>query len=90
MTKIQGHDLDSMLKISGRSHSSYDYIGDANIAKIREQVGKSDPFNKKRKKIDFFERSTGSVFAGMTREKLMTFVKTNKKNLSKQYPDQHL
>ena len=81
LTKIHTHDLDSMMRSGGSSQSSYDYVGETNREKIRENVKSSDPFS---------TSSAGSVFAGLTRAKLTFFIETNKKNFIKQYPDKHL
>ena len=90
MTKIQDHDLDSMLRNSVSSQTSHDYVGDRNRGKIREKIKKADPFSRSRSKFDYIQKSSGSVFAGLTNAKLDTFVETNSSNFIKQYPDKHL
>ena len=72
------------------STTSHDYIGDDNRAVMSEEVHKVDPFNTKRVKVKFYDKSMGSPFAGLTQEKVDKFVKRNKKNFERKFSEKLL
>ena len=76
-----------MLLNSTASSSSHDLIGDDRRAIMADEVGKIKPFNTNRNKVDFFDKSMGSPFAGLTIAKIDSFVERNKKNFVRKFDE---
>ena len=85
VNSITNHDLESMLCTSYSSTTSYDYIGEEKRRIIAEEVSRVNPFSKNREKITFYEKSSGSPFAGMTNEKIDKFLKRNCANFKRRF-----
>ena len=74
-----------MLFTSSGSTSSHDYMGDDRRAVMAEEIAKVNPFNTNRKKVTFFDKSMGSPYAGLTKEKVDRFVVRNKSNFKRKF-----
>ena len=79
---ILEHDRESLLQ-SRVTQSSYDYVGPERRSSIAEQLEKVEPFSKSRLKVSFDQKSSGSVFSGLTLQKLERFVNLKKKNFNR-------
>ena len=82
---ILDHDRASMLH-STSSKSSYDYMGDDKRQIVKEELDKVKPFDRNRAKVEFKEKSAGSVFNCdyISKENLERFVLRNKKMFAKE------
>ena len=80
INQIASHDIESMLCSSLSSTTTYDYIGEERRKVMSEKVKEIDPFSQTRDKIDFFDKPKGTPFAGMTLEKIKSFLDRNKTN----------
>ena len=85
VNQLTSHDLNSMLFNGSGSSSSHDLIGDDRRAIMAEEIAKINPFSSKRVKINFYDKSMGSPFEGLSKTKIETFVKRNKKNFVRKY-----
>ena len=85
VNRIVGHDLESMLCNSLSSNTSYDYIGEERRKLMNEKVSEVNPFSKSREKVNFFDKSKGTPFAGMTLEKVQRFLDRNRTNYRRRF-----
>ena len=85
VNRIASHDIESMLFSSLSSSTSYDYIGDERRKLMAEKVAEINPFSKSRNKIEFYDKSMGTPFAGMTLDKVKRFLERNKKNYRRRF-----
>ena len=90
VNQITSHDMSSMLFNGSGSTSSHDYIGDDRRAMMSEEIIKVNPFNTERLKVTFYDKSMGSPYAGLTQEKVNSFVKRNKKNFKRKFHEKLL
>ena len=90
VNQITSHDLKSMLYNSSGSNSSHDYIGDDRRAIIAEEIAKIDPFSTKRDKVAFYDKSKGSPYAGLSKQKVEMFVERNKNNFLRKFHEKML
>ena len=70
--------------------TSYSFVSDSDKTKISRLIENVQPFEKQREKIFYFDKSSGSVFSGLTPEKIDNFLSRNKKNYSRTYPHKNL
>ena len=77
INRITTHDLESMLSNSLSSNTSYDYIGEEKKKIMADKISEINPFSKNRMKFDFYDKSRGSPFAGMSIVKIDKFVVRN-------------
>ena len=54
--------------------------------KIREEIRRVKPFDTDREKVEYFEKLPGSVFSGLTMERINIFLDRNKRNFMRSYP----
>ena len=80
MNRITSHDTDSMLSSSLSSTTSYDYMGEERKSLMSEKIREVNPFSTTRDKVSFYEKSMGTPFAGMTMDKMKSFLTRNKTN----------
>ena len=66
------------------SSSSYDYIGEEKREAIAKEIFKVNPFSRDREKLDFYDKSLGSPFAGMDLPSLSRFMDRNRDKFRKQ------
>ena len=90
LSQIKAQDDESMLLAGRGGRSSHRYINDDQRLKIREEVEKVRPFDLKREKIDYYEKSSGSVFSGLTVDRLERFLKRNKVNFTRSFPHKNM
>ena len=83
--QLQEHDNESMLLSLSGGRTSYRYIGEDARVKIRAEIEKVKPFVLSRKKRDYFEKPSGSVFSGLTMERVDRFLARNKRNFKRSY-----
>lgn len=86
LSQIKAQDEESMLLLNGGGRTSHRYISDEQKMKIREDIEKVRPFDEKRQKIEYYEKSSGSVFSGLTVERVEWFLKRNRVNFSRSFP----
>ena len=68
-------------------YTSSDTVGEEKRALLRDLIEKTDPFNLGRPPVtDFTHKSSGSPFAGLTREKMDSFIKSVKSEFELLYP----
>ena len=84
--QLYEHDNEAMLLSLTGGGSSYEYIGKDLKLKIRGEIEKVRPFDLSRKKRDHFEKTSGSVFSGLTVERVDRFLTRNKANFKRSYP----
>ena len=85
VSQITDHDRKSMLNYKSYGHASNDFIGFDRREVMKTEIAKTDPFNKNREKIDFFEKTTGSPFTGLNMEKINRFTERNKKHFNRKF-----
>jgi hypothetical protein len=86
LTQLQEHDKESMLLQTSGGRTSYRYIGEAERMKIREEIEQVKPFDLKREKRDHFDKTSGSVFSGLSLDRVEKFLARNKRNYKRSYP----
>ena len=79
VNKVASHDKESMLQPSLDGHSCHDYIGDERRSIIATKIEAANPFSTHRKKVEFYDKSKGSPFFGLSEENVERFVDRNKK-----------
>ena len=84
--QIQEHDEESMLLRFSGGRTSYRYIGEAERVKIRAEIEQVKPFDLNREKREYFEKTSGSVFSGLSLERVDKFLARNKVNFNRSYP----
>ena len=72
LTQIEEHDQEAMLQQTSGGGTSYRYLGDSERSLIRKELERIRPFSLCRKKIDHFDKSSGSVFSGLSVERLQS------------------
>ena len=83
---LQEHDNESMLLQTSGGRTSHRYIGEEERKKIREELEQVMPFDLNREKREHYDKSSGSVFSGLSVERVEKFVARNKHNLKRSYP----
>jgi hypothetical protein len=86
LSQIKAQDEESMLMRSSGGGTSHRYMSEDDRKKIRENLDKVRPFDQTREKIEFYEKSAGSVFNGLTVARVERFLKRNKTNFGRSYP----
>ena len=86
LSQIQEHDDQSMLLRTSGGRSSYRYLREDQRMKIREELERVRPFDVTRKKMDHYEKMSGSVFSGLDMCRVDRFLERNKKNFMRSYP----
>ena len=86
LTELVQHDRRSVLRNRlGKEHAK-DLVGDSVRDQLEENVGKFDPFNRKRKtEHTFFDKSKGGPFVGLTEKDLERFIARKKKEYVSKY-----
>ena len=85
INRITTHDLESMLSSSLSSSTSYDYIGEEKRKMMADKISEINPFSENRLKYDFYDKSMGSPFAGMSIEKIDKFLDRNCDNYKRRF-----
>ena len=88
LNQIKEHDEESILQQLSGGRTSYRYIGDDKRMKIREEIEKVQPFDLTREKQKYlhFADCLGSVYSGLTPERIEMFLAINKVNFNRNYP----
>ena len=86
LSQIKAQDEDSMLMPSAGGGTSHRYLSEEQRMKIREDIEKFRPFDKHREKFEYYDKSTGSVFSGLTSERVEWFLKRNQTNFRRSFP----
>ena len=89
LNQLQEHDNESMLLSLSGGRTSYRYIGEDLRGKIRSEIEKVKPFDLSRGKTDYFEKPSGSVFSGLTMERVDKFLTRNKVNFKRNFPNKN-
>ena len=89
LSQIKSQDEESMLLLNTGGRVSHSYISDDQEKRIREEIERVKPFDEKRKKIEYDEKSAGSVFNGLNIKRVEWFLKRNKVNFNRCYPDKN-
>ena len=84
--QLKEHDTESMLLRNSGGRTSHRYIGEADRMKIREEIEQIKPFDLKREKREYFDKTSGSVFSGLNSERVVRFLARNKRNFSRSSP----
>ena len=82
---IESHDRNAMLLQEEGGKSSHRYLTDVQKYKIRQEIIRSDPFNKDRPKIEFYDKPRG-IFSGLTSEQVDRFLVRNKGHYKRNSP----
>ena len=90
LSHIETHDRDSTLIPQGGGRSSHSYFSDDQKNKIREEIERVKPFDKRREKIQFYDKSKGSVFSGLSEINLKRFLERNRKLFGRNDPNKFL
>ena len=75
-----------MLLLHTGGRSSHNYISDDKKRRIREDIERVRPFDREREKIEYDDRSTGSVFSGLDITRLEWFLERNRVSFYRSYP----
>ena len=87
MQSVHKHNLRSRLLESQGRYTSTDTVGEEKRALLKEMVEKTDPFNLERVPVtDFVHKSSGSPFAGLSVEKMESFLQSVKTEFELLYP----
>ena len=57
---------------------------------MAEEIAKVNPFSTARDKVDFYDKSMGSPFSGLTKTKVDSFVERNRKNFVRKFHEKLL
>ena len=87
MTQLHKYNLKSRLYEFQSRHTSTDTYGIEKRTLLRELMNKTNPFNLERAPVtDFSHKSSGSPFAGLTVEKMDSFLKSVRSEFELLYP----
>ena len=86
LSQIKSQDEESMLLTNSGGRTSHRYINEEQRLKIREDIQRVRPFDEKREKLEYYEKSSGSVFSGLTVERVEWFLKRNRANFNRSFP----
>ena len=89
LSLIKSQDNDSMLFHPPKS-STQQFITEEQKLRIRNDLDRIQPFSQSRVKIDYFDKISGSPFAGLTKERILWFLKRNQVKFRKMYPHKNL
>ena len=84
--QILEHDQESMLLQQQGGRTSYRYIGEEIRSKIKADIRRVKPFDTRRDKMDHFDKLPGSVFSGLTMDRVTKFLERNRRNFKRSYP----
>ena len=84
--QVLEHDQESMLLQTAGGRTSYRYIGEDMRRKIREEIERVNPFDRRRNKVEYYDKLPGSVFHGLSMDRVNKFLERNKKNFIRSYP----
>ena len=87
---IETQDNDSMLQVLRGGRTSQQYMTEDQKLKIRNELERVKPFCLDRIKIDYFDKISGSPFTGLSKERVLWFLKRNQANFKKAYPHKNL
>ena len=82
---LESHDKSAMLLPEDGGKTSHRYLSDVQKEKIRKEVVRVDPFNTKREKVDYFDKTRG-MFSGLKLEQIDRFLIRNKANFKRNSP----
>ena len=86
LSQIKSQDEEAMLLTHTGGRTSHSYLSEDQKKKIREDIEGIRPFDEKRPKIEYYDKSTGSVFSGLTIARVEWFLQRNKVNFNRSYP----
>ena len=90
LSQLESHDKESILSKNYGGKSSHSYFSTEEKARIKQEVDGVEPFDRNREKIDYFDKSSGSVFGGLAVSDLQRFLERNKKLFSRNDPHKFL
>ena len=85
LSQLQEHDLESLLLETSGGRTSHRYMGESERKHIRNELTRVRPFDLSREKINHFDKSSGSVYGGLSLERLEKFIDRNRLNFRKSY-----
>lgn len=87
MEQLHKHNLKSRLYEFQSRHTSTDTVGVEKRTLLRELMNRTDPFNLERAPVtDFSHKSSGSPFAGLPVERMVSFLKSVRTEFELLYP----
>ena len=86
LSQIETHDKESMLVQQSGGRSSHRYFNDDQRSIIKQEIQRIKPFEKQREKNQYYDKSKGSVFAGLAESNIKRFVERNKRLFSRNDP----
>ena len=87
MTQLHNHNLKSRLYEVQSRHTSTDTVGVEKRTRLRELMNKTNPFNLERTPVtNFSHKSSGSPFAGLTVDKMLSFLQSVRSEFEMLYP----
>ena len=82
---VDEHDREAMLLTTEAGKTSYRYLSEAQILKMRGLITKLRPFSYDREKLEYFEKPRG-IFSGLSIDQIDRFLVRNKKHFSRNSP----
>ena len=86
LSQIEAHGKASLLISQTGGRSSHSYFNEEQKSKIKEEIERVKPFDRNRAKIQYYDKSKGSVFSGLSEEKLQRFIERNRRLFGRNDP----
>ena len=86
LSQIEAHGKASLLISQTGGRSSHSYFNEDQKSKIKEEIERVKPFDRNRAKIQYYDKSKGSVFSGLSELQLKRFLERNKKLFARKDP----
>ena len=86
LSQMAAHDREAMLLPHAGGRTSHDYFSQDQKNQIREEIKRVKPFDRKRVKVEYYDKIKGSVFSGLKESELNRFVVRNKKLFARTDP----
>ena len=89
ISMIRSHDNDS-IQYHAPNSKTQQYMTEDEKLRISSELNRVQPFSQERQKIEYYDKISGSPFTGLTKERIMWFLKRNQSNFKKSYPHKNL
>ena len=89
VSMLRSHDNDS-IQYHAPSSKTQQYMTEDEKLRIRSELVRIQPFSHERQKIEYFDKISGSPFTGLTKDRILWFLKRNQSNFRKSYPHKNL
>ena len=86
LSQIETHDKESLLIPHSGGRNSHNYFSEDQKNKIKQEILIIKPFDKNRQKIQYYDKSNGSVFSGLSESDIQRFLERNKRLFARKDP----